>query len=29
MQMLTLAMANRKRIEAGKFRHVSKVTDRE
>jgi glucosamine--fructose-6-phosphate aminotransferase (isomerizing) len=29
MQMLTLAMANRKNIEAGKFRHVSKVTDRE
>jgi glucosamine--fructose-6-phosphate aminotransferase (isomerizing) len=29
MQMLTLAMANRKRIEAGKFRYVSKVTDRE
>ena len=29
MQMLTVAMANRKRIEAGKFRHVSKITDRE
>lgn len=29
MQMLTLAMANRKQIEAGKFRHVSKITDRE
>jgi glucosamine--fructose-6-phosphate aminotransferase (isomerizing) len=29
MQMLTLAMAKRKNIEAGKFRHVSKVTDRE
>jgi glutamine---fructose-6-phosphate transaminase (isomerizing) len=29
MQMLTLAMANRKNIEAGKFRHVSKITDRE
>jgi glucosamine--fructose-6-phosphate aminotransferase (isomerizing) len=29
MQMLTLAMAKRKNTEAGKFRHVSKVTDRE
>ena len=29
MQMLTLAMANRKKLEAGKFRHVSKITDRE
>jgi glucosamine--fructose-6-phosphate aminotransferase (isomerizing) len=29
MQMLTLAMANRKNIEAGTFRHVSKITDRE
>ena len=29
MQMLTLAMAGRKNIEAGKFRHVSKITDRE
>jgi glucosamine--fructose-6-phosphate aminotransferase (isomerizing) len=29
MQMLTLAMANRKRLEAGAFRHVSKITDRE
>ena len=29
MQMLTLAMANRKGIEAGKFRHVSKITARE
>jgi glucosamine--fructose-6-phosphate aminotransferase (isomerizing) len=29
MQMLTLAMANRKNLEAGKFRHVSKITDRE
>ena len=29
MQMLTLAMANRKNMEAGKFRHVSKITDRE
>ena len=29
MQMLTLAMANRKHIEAGKFRHLSKITDRE
>ena len=29
MQMLTLAMANRKNIEAGKFRYVSKITDRE
>lgn len=29
MQMLTLAMANRKGIEAGHFRHVSKVTARE
>lgn len=29
MQMLTLAMANRKHIEAGKFHHVRKITDRE
>jgi glutamine---fructose-6-phosphate transaminase (isomerizing) len=29
MQMLTLAMAQRKNLEAGKFRHVSKITDRE
>ena len=29
MQMLTLVMANRKRLQAGEFRHVSKVTDRE
>ena len=29
MQMLTLAMADRKNMEAGKFRHVSKITDRE
>lgn len=29
MQMLTLAMANRKGIEPGHFRHVSKVTNRE
>ena len=29
MQMLTLAMAKRKGVEAGKFRHVSKITDRE
>lgn len=29
MQMLTLAMANRKQIEPGTFRHVSKITDRE
>ena len=29
MQMLTLAMAKRKRVEAGRFRHVTKVTDRE
>lgn len=29
MQMLTLTMAERKHIEAGKFRHVSKITDRE
>lgn len=29
MQMLTLAMAKRKGVEAGKFRYVSKVTDRE
>ena len=29
MQMLTLVMANRKQIEPGKFRHVSKITDRE
>ena len=29
MQMLTLAMANRKHLEAGKFRYVSKVTNRE
>lgn len=29
MQMLTLAMANRKGIEAGRFRHVSKVTSKE
>jgi glucosamine--fructose-6-phosphate aminotransferase (isomerizing) len=29
MQMLTLAMANRSNVEAGKFHHVSKITDRE
>jgi glucosamine--fructose-6-phosphate aminotransferase (isomerizing) len=29
MQMLTLVMANRKGLEAGRFRHVSKITDRE
>lgn len=29
MQMLTLAMAKRKELEAGKFRHVTKVTSRE
>jgi glucosamine--fructose-6-phosphate aminotransferase (isomerizing) len=29
MQMLTLAMAKRKNVEAGTFRHVSKITDRE
>jgi glucosamine--fructose-6-phosphate aminotransferase (isomerizing) len=29
MQMLTLTMAGRKNIEAGKFHHVSKITDRE
>lgn len=29
MQMLTLAMAKRKGVEAGMFRRVSKVTDRE
>ena len=29
MQMLTLAMAKRKNIEPGKFRHVRKITDRE
>jgi glucosamine--fructose-6-phosphate aminotransferase (isomerizing) len=29
MQMLTLAMAKRKNIEAGKFHRVSKITDRE
>ena len=29
MQMLTLAMANRRGVEAGKFMHVSKITDRE
>ncbi|HSB01235.1 MAG TPA: SIS domain-containing protein [Anaerolineales bacterium] len=29
MQMLTLVMANRKSLEAGTFRHVSKVTNRE
>lgn len=29
MQMLTLAMAKRKGVEAGTFRHVSKITDRE
>jgi glucosamine--fructose-6-phosphate aminotransferase (isomerizing) len=29
MQMLTLVMANRKNLEAGTFRHVSKITDRE
>jgi len=29
MQMLTLAMAQRKGVEAGKFRYVSKVTARE
>jgi glutamine---fructose-6-phosphate transaminase (isomerizing) len=26
MQMLTLAMAGRKNVEAGTFRHVSKIT---
>jgi glucosamine--fructose-6-phosphate aminotransferase (isomerizing) len=29
MQMLTLAMAKRKNVEAGRFRHVSKITSRE
>jgi glucosamine--fructose-6-phosphate aminotransferase (isomerizing) len=29
MQMLTLAMANRKHMDAGRFRHVSKITARE
>jgi glutamine---fructose-6-phosphate transaminase (isomerizing) len=29
MQMLTLVLAGRKQIEAGKFRHVHKITDRE
>jgi glucosamine--fructose-6-phosphate aminotransferase (isomerizing) len=29
MQILTLVMANRKGLEAGQFRHVSKVTNRE
>lgn len=29
MQMLTLVMANRRGLEAGHFRHVSKVTNRE
>ncbi|HEY3473002.1 MAG TPA: hypothetical protein VGK56_00250, partial [Anaerolineales bacterium] len=29
VQILTLAMAKRKGIKAGKFRHVSKITDRE
>jgi glutamine---fructose-6-phosphate transaminase (isomerizing) len=29
IQMLTLAMANRKRLQAGHFRHVSKITDHE
>jgi glucosamine--fructose-6-phosphate aminotransferase (isomerizing) len=29
MQMLTLVMANRKGLQAGQFRYVSKVTDRE
>ena len=29
VQMLTLVMANRKNLEAGTFRHVSKITDRE
>jgi glucosamine--fructose-6-phosphate aminotransferase (isomerizing) len=29
MQLLTLVMANRKGIEAGAFRRVSKITDRE
>jgi glucosamine--fructose-6-phosphate aminotransferase (isomerizing) len=29
MQMLTLAMAKRRGVEAGKFRHVSKITNRE
>jgi len=29
MQMLTLAMANRNHMQAGTFRHVSKITDRE
>ncbi len=29
MQMLTLAMAKRKGIDAGQFRHISKVTARE
>ena len=29
VQMLTLVMANRKNLEAGTFRHISKITDRE
>jgi glucosamine--fructose-6-phosphate aminotransferase (isomerizing) len=29
MQILTLVMSNRKGLEAGQFRHVSKVTNRE
>jgi len=29
LQMLTLVMANRKGLQAGQFRYVSKVTDRE
>jgi glucosamine--fructose-6-phosphate aminotransferase (isomerizing) len=29
MQILTLVMATRKHVEAGAFRHVSKITDRE
>jgi glutamine---fructose-6-phosphate transaminase (isomerizing) len=29
MQLLTLAMAKRKNVEAGTFRHVSKITERE
>jgi glutamine---fructose-6-phosphate transaminase (isomerizing) len=29
MQMLTLAMASRNNVEAGKFRYVRKITDRE
>ena len=29
MQMLTLVMANRKHLEAGTFRYITKITDRE